>query len=113
MPAETISRVASELAGMRTAATRGFTSPQTAKPTAAERARVPHHLVDILDVTETWDVARYVTAARTMCDDILARGRRVLVSGGSGFFPPGAVPLNHVMKRFISPGMRDDGGASK
>jgi tRNA dimethylallyltransferase len=58
----------------------------TAKPTAAELRRVPHHLIDILDVTESWDVARYVTAARTMCDDILARGRRVLVSGGSGFY---------------------------
>jgi len=58
----------------------------TAKPTAAERRRVPHHLIDILGVTETWDVARYVTAARAACDDIQARGRRVLVSGGSGFY---------------------------
>lgn len=58
----------------------------TAKPTAAERARVRHHLIDILDVTETWDVARYVAAARAVCDDIHARGRRVLVSGGSGFY---------------------------
>jgi tRNA dimethylallyltransferase len=58
----------------------------TAKPTATERGRVPHHLIDILDVTETWDVARYVTAARAACDDIRSRGRRVLVSGGSGFY---------------------------
>jgi len=58
----------------------------TAKPTAAERARVPHHLIDVLDVTETWDVARYATAARAACEDIRARGRRVLVSGGSGFY---------------------------
>jgi tRNA dimethylallyltransferase len=58
----------------------------TAKPAAAERRRVPHHLIDILEVTETWDVARYVTAARTVCDDIRARGRRVLVTGGSGFY---------------------------
>ena len=57
-----------------------------AKPTAAERRRVPHHLIDILDVTETWDVARYVAAARAVCDDIRARARRVLVSGGSGFY---------------------------
>src|ERR1017187_6551490 len=53
----------------------------TAKPAAAERGRVPHHLIDILEVTGTWDVARYVNAARTVCEDILARGRRVLVSG--------------------------------
>ena len=58
----------------------------TAKPTPAERRRVPHHLVDILDITQTWDVAHYVTSARAVCEDIRARGRRVLVSGGSGFY---------------------------
>lgn len=58
----------------------------TAKPTAAERARVPHHLIDLLDVTERWDVTQYVAAARAACADIAARGRRVLVTGGSGFY---------------------------
>ena len=58
----------------------------TAKPTAAERRRVRHHLIDILDVTEIWDVARYVAMARAVCDDIQARGHRVLVTGGSGFY---------------------------
>ena len=58
----------------------------TAKPTPAERARVPHHLIDILELTETWDVARFVAAARTACEGIQARGRRVLVTGGSGFY---------------------------
>jgi tRNA dimethylallyltransferase len=58
----------------------------TAKPGVEERRRVPHHLIDILDVTGTWDVARYVDAARAACEDIHARGRRVLVSGGSGFY---------------------------
>lgn len=58
----------------------------TAKPTPAERARVPHHLIDILDLGETWDVARFVAAARAACEEIHARGRRVLVTGGSGFY---------------------------
>jgi tRNA dimethylallyltransferase len=58
----------------------------TAKPTAAERSRVPHHLIDVLDVTETWDVTRYVAAAREVCEDIWKRGRQVLVAGGSGFY---------------------------
>ncbi len=58
----------------------------TAKPGAEERRRVPHHLIDILDVTGTWDVVRYVNAARAACEDIHERGRRVLVSGGSGFY---------------------------
>ncbi len=58
----------------------------TAKPSAAERARVPHHLVDILDLAATMDVAEFTERARAACADILARGRRVLVAGGSGFY---------------------------
>lgn len=58
----------------------------TAKPSATERARVPHHLVDVVDVAERMDVARYARLARQAVDDILARGRRVLVVGGSGFY---------------------------
>jgi len=58
----------------------------TAKPAAAELARVPHHLIDICDVTERMDVARYVAKARAAVDDIATRGRAVLVTGGSGFY---------------------------
>lgn len=58
----------------------------TAKPTTAERARVRHWLIDTCTVRERMDVARYVELARATCDDIAARGRRVLVTGGSGFY---------------------------
>ena len=58
----------------------------TAKPTAAERSRVPHHLIDICGVRERMDVARYVERARAAVEDIAGRGRRVLVTGGSGFY---------------------------
>ena len=58
----------------------------TAKPTAAERERVPHHLIDTCDVTERYDVTRYVADARRVCAEIAGRGRAVLVSGGSGFY---------------------------
>jgi len=58
----------------------------TAKPTPAERARAPHHLIDVLDVSDTMDVTRYVAAARAACEAIRARGRPVLVTGGSGFY---------------------------
>jgi tRNA dimethylallyltransferase len=58
----------------------------TAKPTAAERARVPHHLIDILEPAERMNVARYVTLARQAVEEIAARGRPVLVTGGSGFY---------------------------
>jgi len=58
----------------------------TAKPTGAELARVPHHLIDVADVLERYDVTRYTAAALAATRDILARGRRVLVAGGSGFY---------------------------
>ena len=58
----------------------------TAKPSAAERGRVPHHLIDICEVTERMDVARYVALARAAVESIHARGGRVLVTGGSGFY---------------------------
>lgn len=58
----------------------------TAKPTRAELARVPHHLIDVREVTEQMNVTQYVTLARAAVEDVLARGRRVLVTGGSGFY---------------------------
>ena len=58
----------------------------TAKPTSAERARVPHHLIDICEMTDRMDVTYYVTSARRAVEEIAARGRAVLVTGGSGFY---------------------------
>jgi tRNA dimethylallyltransferase len=58
----------------------------TAKPTAAEQARVPHHLIDLCEVSERMDVTDYVTKARIAVQEIQARGRKVLVVGGSGFY---------------------------
>ncbi len=58
----------------------------TAKPTGEELARVPHHLIDVVEPRERYDVQRYVAAARAAVDDIMRRGRRVLVVGGSGFY---------------------------
>ncbi|RRJ96776.1 tRNA (adenosine(37)-N6)-dimethylallyltransferase MiaA [Opitutaceae bacterium TAV4] len=65
----------------------------TAKPTREELARVRHHLVDICEVREPMDITRYVELARNAVRDIEARGRRVLVTGGSGFY----------LKAFFSP----------
>lgn len=58
----------------------------TAKPTRDELARVPHHLIDVCDVTDQMDVTRYVAQARAAVDAIRARGKAVLVTGGSGFY---------------------------
>src|SRR5947209_13719798 len=55
----------------------------TAKLTPAERAGVPHHLLDVLDVTETASVAAYQRAARAAVESILAAGRTPVLVGGS------------------------------
>jgi tRNA dimethylallyltransferase len=58
----------------------------TAKPSAAERACVPHHLIDIRDPAEPLDVAGFAILARAAIDEIAARGRPPLVVGGSGLY---------------------------
>lgn len=58
----------------------------TAKPSAGERAQIPHHLIDCAPVTEQLNVGDYCRLARAAVEAIQARGRRVLVVGGSGFY---------------------------
>lgn len=58
----------------------------TAKPTPAERRRVPHHLIDVADPGERYDVARYQKEARRALDDVLARGKAAVVVGGTGLY---------------------------
>jgi tRNA dimethylallyltransferase len=58
----------------------------TAKLGVAERRGVPHHLLDVWDVTRTASVAEYQRAAREVIADVRARGRRPLLVGGSGLY---------------------------
>jgi tRNA dimethylallyltransferase len=58
----------------------------TAKPTAAQRARVPHHLLDVAEPSEPFSVARYQELAREAIAGIRGRGRRVLLVGGSALY---------------------------
>ncbi|MBC5782378.1 tRNA (adenosine(37)-N6)-dimethylallyltransferase MiaA [Ramlibacter sp. USB13] len=55
----------------------------TAKPTAEERARVPHHLVDIRDPAETYSAAEFAADAQQLVRAIRARGRAVVLAGGT------------------------------
>ena len=55
----------------------------TAKPSDAERAAVPHHLIDILDPLQAYSAARFVADARRLIDEIHARGRLPLLVGGT------------------------------
>src|SRR4051794_8492246 len=58
----------------------------TAKPTAAERARVPHHLLDVLDPHESASVAWWLAQAARAVEGIEARGKRALFVGGTPLY---------------------------
>lgn len=58
----------------------------TAKPTPAQRAQVPHHLIDILAPEEEFTVSDYVRTAERNCRDIVERGRVPLFVGGTGLY---------------------------
>jgi tRNA dimethylallyltransferase len=58
----------------------------TAKPSPEERARVPHHLIDVVDVTEPFDAAKFVELARRAEREIHARNRVPIFCGGTGLY---------------------------
>jgi tRNA dimethylallyltransferase len=58
----------------------------TAKLTMVERRGVPHHLLDVWDVTKTASVAEYQHLANAVIDDILVRGKTPVLAGGSGLY---------------------------
>ena len=70
----------------------------TAKLTLAERSGIPHHLLDIWDVTQPAAVAEYQRLARAAIEDIAGRGRVPLLVGGSGLY------LRAVLEEFDFPG---------
>ncbi|MCS6977397.1 MAG: tRNA (adenosine(37)-N6)-dimethylallyltransferase MiaA [Gemmatales bacterium] len=58
----------------------------TAKPSLAERQRVRHHLIDVLDPWESASVAWWLKEAARCCRDILGRGKHVLIQGGTPLY---------------------------
>jgi tRNA dimethylallyltransferase len=78
----------------------------TAKLTPDEREGVPHHVLDIWDVTEPASVAAYQRLARAAVDDVRARGRVPILVGGSGLY------VRAVLEEFEFPGTDADLRAS-
>jgi tRNA dimethylallyltransferase len=58
----------------------------TAKPSRIERERIPHHLIDVADLSENFDAARFVKLAKAAESEIQARGRRPIYCGGTGLY---------------------------
>ena len=65
----------------------------TAKPSREELARVPHHMIDICEVHEPYDIVAFDRSAHSAMDAIISRGKSVIVTGGSGFY----------LKSFLAP----------
>lgn len=70
----------------------------TAKPSAAEQAEVPHHLLDLADPSDDWTVTRWARAAEEAIAGIERRGHRALLVGGTGLY------FQAVVDRFRPPG---------
>lgn len=75
----------------------------TAKPSRAELAAVPHHMIDIAEPTESYSVNRFVTEAGKAVEDILSRGKIPVLVGGTGLY------MENIINRteFTAP-MRDE-----
>ncbi|MEI7533139.1 MAG: tRNA (adenosine(37)-N6)-dimethylallyltransferase MiaA [Verrucomicrobiae bacterium] len=58
----------------------------TAKPSPSERARVPHHLLDICDLHEAFDAAQFIRHAQRAVAEIQSRGRMPIFCGGTGLY---------------------------
>lgn len=87
----------------------------TAKITPAERKGVPHHLLDVLDVTEEASVSDFQRHARDLILDIHSRGKRAVLVGGSGLYVRAALDVlefpgtDPVLRRRLEAEL-DDGG---
>lgn len=68
----------------------------TAKPTAEEQSIAPHHMLDIVDPTDSYSVAEYTESAHKVIQDILGRGNIPVLVGGTGLYLQGlSLPMNY------------------
>ena len=72
----------------------------TAKPSVTERARVPHHLIDVADPDQTWSIALFQQSAKEVIADIHSRGKLPFLVGGSGQY------VHSVTKGWIPPAVK-------
>jgi tRNA dimethylallyltransferase len=89
----------------------------TAKPTPEERARVPHHLIDVVYPDQSFNLALYQDMARKKTKDIQKRGKLPLLVGGSGLYvwalleewhiPP--VPPDPAIRQELEAKAKDEG----
>lgn len=91
----------------------------TAKPSAEERARIPHHLIDVADPSEQFNAGRFVAEAERIIPAALQRGRIPVVAGGTAFYItnllhglPEAPPVDPAVREKLRAQERDEGRAA-
>ena len=77
----------------------------TAKAAPFDQARIPHHLIDACDITESFNVYDFCTEAKAALEDIIGRGRVPIIVGGTGFYihallygPPSGPPSDPLVR---------------
>ncbi|MBT9133286.1 MAG: tRNA dimethylallyltransferase [Firmicutes bacterium] len=80
----------------------------TAKLTPAERARIPHHLIDVVEPGEAFSAADYQRLARAAVDEIASRGRIPIFSGGTGMYIRAAIDDYNFVTVSNNPRVRDE-----
>ncbi len=78
----------------------------TAKPTREEMQGIPHHMLDVADPGEDFSVSRYCAQADAILQDILSRGKRAIIAGGTGLYMDSLIRGNDFAP-FPSTGMRE------
>jgi len=86
---ELAARIGAEIVSMDSMALYRAVDIGTAKPNSAERQRVPHHLIDVLEPDQEYSLAQYLDAAEDCVRQIRSRGREVLFVGGTPLYLKG------------------------
>jgi tRNA dimethylallyltransferase len=109
-------RLGAEIVSMDSMALYRHMDAGTAKPSAEDRARVPHHLIDVLEPWEAASVAWWLERAAACCRDIEARGKRALIVGGTPLYLKALVhglfdgpPADEALRRRLTDEAERDG----
>ncbi len=78
----------------------------TAKPTVGEMQGVPHHLIDFLEPSESFSVARYCTLAKAAIEDIASRGKLPILCGGTGLYVDSLLNGTRFVRQKEDPALR-------
>ena len=78
----------------------------TAKPSREEMQGIPHHMIDVAEPDEDFSVSRYCAMAAPIVDDIVARGKTVIIAGGTGLYMDSLIRGNDFAP-FPSTGVRE------